>query len=136
MIRIVGVELLPTSIEEWASLLRVADMWQIDQLRARVIDDLSTMFDVETAVLQLQLARRYQVDKWLRPALRHLVLRMAPLTSSEFGEIGVELGSRISALREMHLRSHLDYSSLPMISSTGIKVTEVAISLGSPDEEV
>jgi hypothetical protein len=88
----------------WAAVLRLADMWTLDTLRAGAIAHLATTFTDADAAVQLDLAMRFNVTRWVRPAVARLVKRASPFTQEEIELLGAEMVARILPLRDWSVK--------------------------------
>lgn len=94
------------SIEEWASILRLADVWQCDKIRDLAFRELDKLDvpHVERVLLTTQYDARAE---WLEKALENLAGRPEPLSLDEGKLLGVELTVRVAALREQQIRKRI-----------------------------
>ncbi|KAH6908572.1 hypothetical protein BKA70DRAFT_1064232, partial [Coprinopsis sp. MPI-PUGE-AT-0042] len=68
------------SNQEWASVLKLSTIWQMDKVRNFVIDQLSTL-DL-TPIEKIQHARQYHVSVWLMEGIAAI--------ASDFGNYDIE----------------------------------------------
>lgn len=89
------------SIEEWASILKLADKWKFTEVKAlavRGIDDIPMISALEKIVLY----QTYNVDQsHLRSAYTALTVREEPITIDEGRQIGLETALQIARAREL-----------------------------------
>ncbi|KZP28467.1 hypothetical protein FIBSPDRAFT_779866 [Athelia psychrophila] len=91
---------------EWTSVLRLSTMWGFESLRDLAISTLSNLFSVPSFTSDLDpveracLARDYDVDEWLVPALNALAQREDPLSVQEGMRLGWELAMQVANVRE------------------------------------
>ncbi|KAJ7125379.1 hypothetical protein C8R44DRAFT_618953 [Mycena epipterygia] len=83
--------------EEWASVLRLADKWSMQDVRRLAINRLESCAG---PVDKIALGHRYNVPNWLGPAYLALAMRKEPVTSAEGLKMGVEALVRIAALKD------------------------------------
>jgi hypothetical protein len=78
-------------------------MWGFEDLRAQAVDDDSGANRIDPAE-KVAIAKQYNVDEWMWPALQALARRNEPLTVEESQRLidvgGLEFLVKISALRE------------------------------------
>ncbi|KAJ7286928.1 hypothetical protein C8J57DRAFT_1048994, partial [Mycena rebaudengoi] len=94
--------------EEWTSVLRLADRWDMHDIRRLAIAQLELCAG---PVDKIALGERYGVQEWLVPAYLELCTRKAPITTTEGYQIGVEALVRIAELKNevfANLASYLD----------------------------
>jgi hypothetical protein len=113
------------SLPEWARVLHLADMWQIDDLRTEAIEEMSTKFNEPAAVLQLLLADRYSIQDWIRPAVSHLTLRQTTLTVQEIEELGLELAVKVLHIRDTNLRAHVRATAIGIASAANTEIAKM-----------
>jgi hypothetical protein len=113
------------SLPEWARVLHLADMWQIDDLRTEAIEEMSTKFNEPAAVLQLLLADRYSIQDWIRPAVSHLMLRQTTLTVQEIEELGLELAVKVLHIRDTNLRAHVRATTIGIASAADTEIAKM-----------
>ena len=89
------------SIEEWASILKLADKWKFTEVKAlavRGIDDIPMISALEKIVLY----QTYNVDQsHLRSAYTALTVREEAITIDEGRQIGLETALQIARAREL-----------------------------------
>jgi len=86
------------SCTEWTSVLKLSTMWSFDDLRDLAIQNMSELSidPVERAAL----AKEFNVDEWLLPALNELAQREDPIRIDEARRLGWETALQIAAVRE------------------------------------
>ena len=90
------------SSEEWASVLKLSTMWGFATARALAIAKLSqmTLPPIEKVIL----AKQYDVDQWLAPALNELAQREASLDMQDASRlepvVGWDFILKIAQVRE------------------------------------
>ncbi|EIW80457.1 hypothetical protein CONPUDRAFT_82695 [Coniophora puteana RWD-64-598 SS2] len=89
---------LPRSVEEWTSVLKLSDMWDMNVIRTFAIQRVSglKMDPVEKA----RLAIKYKVSEWLKEAVNDLAKRYNPMTEREVEKLGVKVVLKIAEVRE------------------------------------
>ena len=88
------------SYEQWMSILKLASLWDMKEIRNRAIKRLSaTIFP--SPIAQIQAGRNYSYPPWVRVGFLTLVTRDAsPLSESEGTELGMRDALRCAATRE------------------------------------
>ncbi|KAH6908570.1 hypothetical protein BKA70DRAFT_1427153 [Coprinopsis sp. MPI-PUGE-AT-0042] len=108
------------SKEEWISVLKLATIWQMDQIRKVAISRLSRMNI--PPVEKITLAREYHVAAWLRDGITSLAAR--PIKVEEMAMVlGWEMTARIYAIRDS-----AQGSSVPSGWDQYIKTSQLACS--------
>lgn len=83
---------------EWKSVLKLSTMWNFEVVRNLAIQSMSEL--PIDAVEKAALAREYEIDEWLLPALNELAQREEPIGVEEALRLGMEQALRIAAVRE------------------------------------
>jgi hypothetical protein len=94
-------------LSQWTIVLRLADMWQMENLRSLSIREMSPKFDQHNAAEQLVVARKYGIDAWIRESVRCLVMRVHSLSDDEVEKMGVRDAMKIMRIREDDFRGRL-----------------------------
>ncbi|EDR07772.1 uncharacterized protein LACBIDRAFT_298314 [Laccaria bicolor S238N-H82] len=94
---------LDLNLEEWTSVLKLSDMWDMDNVRELSISNLTPLLECKPAH-QIALARRFHVDEWLLPAFKGLVYRDKPVDELDMDELGARTALKVAAIREEFLR--------------------------------
>jgi hypothetical protein len=82
------------NLQEWKHVLRVSDMWQMDELKETSILHMARQFGKDTAALQFWLALDMHIEEWKMPAVRHLVLRGDPLSAEDLEMLGFTMSAQ------------------------------------------
>lgn len=94
------------SIEEWASILRLAHIWQCDEIRDLAFRELDKL-DVPH-VERVLLTTRYDAHaEWREKALEDLSKRPKQLSLDEGKLLGIELTVHVAQLREQQIRERI-----------------------------
>jgi len=83
---------------EWKSVLKLSTMWNFEVLRDLAIQSMSELSI--NAVEKAALAREYDINEWLLPALNELAQREDPINIDEARRLGLEQAVMIAAVRE------------------------------------
>ncbi|KAI0927742.1 hypothetical protein AcW1_005181 [Taiwanofungus camphoratus] len=86
------------SVDQWKSVLNLADMWQFDEVRAAAISALAG--SLKDPVQRIALAQRYGITSWLLPSLNQLAQRGEPLGLRDAEQIGIDFALRVASVRE------------------------------------
>lgn len=90
---------LDLNLEQWTSVLKLADMWDMDNVRELSISKMTPLLESKPAH-QIALARRFHVDEWLLPAFKRLVYRQDPMDELDTDELGPRSALKVAAIRE------------------------------------
>lgn len=94
------------SIEEWTSILRLAHLWQCDEVRDLVFRELDKL-DVPH-VERVLLTTRYDARaEWREKAIEDLAGRQESLSLDDGKQLGIELTVRVAELREQRIRERI-----------------------------
>jgi hypothetical protein len=88
------------SIENWTKVLRLCDMWQMDDLNSVAVSTMETLFTDKTSALKLRIACDHSIEKWKYPAIARMVLRDFALTSDDINILGAKMAADILQVRE------------------------------------
>jgi hypothetical protein len=87
------------TLPQWKHVLRVSDMWQMDELRDATLTSMERLFSDETTALKLRIALDTNIEKWKYPALVRLILRIDPLTADDIDTLGSTTSSHVLRIR-------------------------------------
>ncbi|KAI0642640.1 hypothetical protein C8Q79DRAFT_917088 [Trametes meyenii] len=89
------------SMEEWILVLKLTTMWQFASLRRVSIDALTPLLGAaEDPARWISLARLYDVNEWLFPALHALARRTKALQFDEVEPLGLATAIKMAEVRE------------------------------------
>lgn len=83
-------------------------MWGFTEIEHLSIRELENRFDVDV-ILKINLARKYSIESWLRPAFAAIMDREEALTDDEVQRLGWKLASQIGRIRETRYRRHIEH---------------------------
>jgi hypothetical protein len=106
------------TLPQWKHVLRVSDMWQMDELRDATLTSMETLFSDETTALKLRIALDTNVEKWKYPALARLILRIDPLTADDIDTLGSTTSSHVLRIREADICKYGGSLQRDIISTT------------------
>ena len=92
------------SYNEWISILKLAAMWEMTEIRMMAIQRLNTINRFPSPVAQIEYGRKYGYAPWIREGISALVTRELPLSESDGMELGIRDALRCAAAREKLLR--------------------------------
>lgn len=87
------------SKDEWLLVLELSDMWNMSRVRKIAINHLVPYLKDDPAH-KWSLAKLYEIQDWIQPALECLVRRDAPLGRREYQLLDQKMVLEIGALRE------------------------------------
>jgi hypothetical protein len=90
-------------LDTWTTVLRLATMWQMLDLRDEAMSQLTLLFTENDAGEMLRLSERYDVPQWDLPALCRLVNRGERLSIGDIQILGAERAVEVAWLREKKL---------------------------------
>jgi hypothetical protein len=92
--------LYDASVEEWASILKLAHQWEFIEVKALAIRELENLSI--PPLRKIVLYQKYEIDRnLLKPALTALTIRDEPLEIEEGREIGLETALDLAKAREI-----------------------------------
>ncbi|KZP25189.1 hypothetical protein FIBSPDRAFT_783642 [Athelia psychrophila] len=83
-----------STVEDWSSILHLADKWSFESIRALAITQLAP---IASPIDKIVLGRRYDVNEWLPDAYGSVCVQPAALTQDEGRRLGVDDVIRINA---------------------------------------
>ncbi|KAH8119317.1 hypothetical protein DFH11DRAFT_1501444 [Phellopilus nigrolimitatus] len=95
------------TVEQWVAVLNLAHMWGFGEIQQLPIRELEAV-NVDM-VLKIELARKYSIESWLRPALRTIRDRKESLTDVEVCRLGWKLASQIFRIRETKYQRYVEH---------------------------
>ncbi|KAH7928711.1 hypothetical protein BV22DRAFT_1044493 [Leucogyrophana mollusca] len=98
---------MPKTFSEWRSVLKLSAMWEFESAKKLAVDHMSPM--AIDPVDKICLARDYDVQQWLVPALNALVKRKEPIGMKDAERLGMELALKVAAIREGVTYTHQSY---------------------------
>ncbi|KAH7877256.1 uncharacterized protein C8R40DRAFT_1040680 [Lentinula edodes] len=98
------------SFKQWISVLKLADLWCMDAVRAHAIEKMSDM-DADP-VEKVVVARQYKVHDWLVPAFNAIISRSQTLSEVDVERLGVSTILRLVAIRDRLQRDYRNYVTL------------------------
>ncbi|KAF8345183.1 hypothetical protein F5887DRAFT_917467 [Amanita rubescens] len=87
------------TLEEWQSVLKLASLYDMVDVKTLVIEKMEPLL-INLPSLQIHLAKTYNIQKWLAPALYRLTQRAKPLDEEDARLVGLSDSLKICALRE------------------------------------
>jgi hypothetical protein len=78
-------------------------MWHMDAVREKAISALEIRLSEQPA-RRIDLARHFEITKWMRPAFAQLVAQDTPLAVEDAGLLGLETVLKVCAVREHLLK--------------------------------
>lgn len=94
---------LEFSVEEWQSVLKLASLYEMTEVKALIIKKMTPLL-TEFPSLQINLAKTYNIRTWLAPGLSRLACRAEPLNEDDVKLVGLTDSLTICALRERKRR--------------------------------
>ncbi|KAI0326136.1 hypothetical protein GY45DRAFT_150028 [Cubamyces sp. BRFM 1775] len=105
------------TLEEWISVLKLTTMWQFARQRRVAIDRLCPLLEAANIPARwLWLARQYDVDEWLFPALHALARRTQPIQVEEAESLGIATAIKMAEVRESFTRCSVKYNYQIVVS--------------------
>ena len=89
---------LPTNNDQWMAVLKLATLWEFDEIRGVAIETLA-LSDLN-AVDKVVAAMEYGIEEWLLPAYLSLVQRPEPISPHEGHRMGLETALKLASERE------------------------------------
>ncbi|KAF9447811.1 hypothetical protein P691DRAFT_730852 [Macrolepiota fuliginosa MF-IS2] len=87
------------SKDDWITLLELSRNWAMTRMRKMAIEQLAPLFNDDPAH-KWNLAKKYGIHDWVRPALERLIRRGSSLGNREFEMLDQETLLKLGAIRE------------------------------------
>ena len=91
---------LPSGGDEWISVLKLANMWQLEHIRTKALQNLRYNSVLKSAVEKVALAFRYDVQRWIVPGINELARRQEPISMKDVELLGLDVALKVAAVRE------------------------------------
>ena len=109
--RLVG-ESASLTVEEWLSVLKLSDLWELPELRTKAIDAVESHNQDLDTVDMILLAKKYCVSKWLIRGYEELARRTDVITPEESVRLGVYTSCRLAEVRDKSWKYVCHYGRL------------------------
>ena len=126
---------LKFSVEEWRSVLKLASLYEMDEVKAFVIGKMTPLL-TEFPSLQIHLAKMYDIRTWLGLGLSRLASRAEPISEDDAKLIGLADSLKICALRERQRRCENCNSCGENMHSGGFDLRHLRQAFGFSDFEL
>ena len=91
---------LPSSPEEWLMVIKLARMWEFDDVLRNSIDRIQYHSVKMRPVEKVALALQYDMQEWLVPGLDELAKRSEPIGIEDVNLLGLDVALKVAAVRE------------------------------------
>ncbi|KAF9053528.1 hypothetical protein BDP27DRAFT_1167549, partial [Rhodocollybia butyracea] len=88
------------SFNEWHSVLKLADQWCMDAVRAHAIEMMTNITVDIDPIEKVVVARRYGITHWIAPALDTILQRSQTLSGKDVGRLGLLTALHLVEIRE------------------------------------
>ena len=96
---------LPSSPEEWVSVIKLARMWEFDGVFENSAEKVAYDSVKLSPVEKVALASQYNIEEWLVPGLYELANRPEPICTKDVDILGLDVALKVAAVREsLHLK--------------------------------
>jgi hypothetical protein len=95
-----GTSALEISVEEWMSVLKLCKKWNLTSMQSKAVTQSDAQIKNMSAVEKIQLAKKYDVRKWLEEGVKTLAMREDSITVEERDKLGWESYGMIMDVRE------------------------------------
>ena len=112
------------TLGEWQSVLKLASRYEMAEIKILAIEKMEPLLTYFSS-LQVQLAKAYNIRKWLAPGLFRLAQRARPLDEEDVRLVGLVDSLKICALREKLRRCEKCVSCGEGIHSGGFGLLEI-----------
>ncbi|KAG6325823.1 hypothetical protein ID866_13266, partial [Astraeus odoratus] len=105
---------LPSSPDEWLSVIKLARMWEMDEVCKKAIKMVPYSSVNKNAVEKVGLAFQYDIDEWLVPGLNELAKRAEPVSMKDVELLGWEVALKVAEVRESLVISTKAHDRVPL----------------------
>ena len=91
---------LPSSPEEWLIVIKLAHMWEFDDVLRNSIDRIQYHSVKMRPVEKVALALQYDMQEWLVLGLDELAKRPEPIGIEDVDLLGLDIALKVAAVRE------------------------------------
>ena len=125
------------AFREWMNVHKLATMWCLDKLRAKVIDSAdklisrlspTTSGEANRDIQRVLRGKQYHVSRWLLDGYEALAMRDTPLSVADRTLLGAETSIRILELREKSFAWALEANKPPTARNPYITLAELRMS--------
>lgn len=95
-----------STASDWASVLELADMWQMERLRNMAINALTDFLKDMEPEEKIVFGMKWKRRPWVMDGAREIVVQGASMSMAQMEAIGLLAVSRLASIREM-LSSYL-----------------------------
>ena len=111
-------------LDEWQSVLKLASLYEMVAVKTLAIGKMGPLLAAHPS-LQVQLAKAYDIRKWLAPGFFRLAQRTKPLDEGDVRLVGLSDSLKICALREKIRRCEKCSACGAGIHSGGFSLGEI-----------
>jgi hypothetical protein len=102
------------SPSEWIAILSISTRLIFEKVRERAIKEITKRLDQVEAFKLIELAMKFDVEQWLKPAYRRIVTRTNLITHAEVAKVPLPMAVMLLRSREQYCRncvnnSHVNY---------------------------
>lgn len=91
---------LPKSPDEWLSVIKLARMWEFDDVHKSSVKMVPYHSVKKSPVEKVALAFQHSIKEWLVPGLDELAKRPEPIGIKDVDLLGLDVALKVAAVRE------------------------------------
>jgi hypothetical protein len=95
------------SLADWMAILSVSTRWTFQKVRERAIKEITARLDRVDPFEVIDLADKYNVEQWFKPAYRRIVTRDKLISHQEALKIPFHMVIMLMRSREQYWKDHL-----------------------------
>lgn len=114
--------------DQWESVMKLSHLWDMESLLYRAAENLERLLH-DSPAYRYSLAKRYDITRWVRPAIEQLVMRSKPISVHDVDTLNdIDLVLKICELRESCQRGYFPNSDWYIRNERGSIPDEKSIS--------
>ncbi|KAH9993316.1 hypothetical protein BJV74DRAFT_833458 [Russula compacta] len=93
------------SLTDWIAMLSISTRFIFEKVRERAIKEITARLDEVEPFELIQLAIKYDVEQWVKPAYRRIVIRSSPITHTEALKVPFHMAVMLMRSREKYWKN-------------------------------
>jgi hypothetical protein len=106
------------SPSEWIAILSISTRLIFEKVRERAIKEITKRLDQVEGFELIELANKFDVEQWLKPAYRRIVTRTNLITHAEAAKVPLPMAVMLLRSREKFWKNSVNYRSAGSVKAT------------------
>jgi hypothetical protein len=90
------------TLADWMAMLSISTRLIFEKVRSRAIKEITARLDEVDPFELIGIAVKYDVEEWLKPAYRRIVMRSGPITHPESLKVAFPMAVMLMRSRELY----------------------------------